>query len=516
MKNIYLILFSFVLLLTMQNCSTDIEIFGIALKPLNPTNLDKDAGTWRTIVLGSSNEIALSAPIDRNSPAYQAEVAAMKATMLNLSAEQKEAIDYWSAGSVIRWNQIMRELVAKYNLPPVANADGMYPFPNSTNPFDYPQFPFSNPPYAARAYAYVSVVQYDALVAAYHYKDLYQNQGKSPYQVDNTIEPKVPKNDLPSYPCEDAVIAAATLDLMLFLFPAEVTYLNKKAEEAKFFKLWSGAAVESDVLAGATLGKAIAQKVLTRARGDNMRNAIGNQAKWDSLANNIAALGEMPWKSLETPARPPMLPFFGNVKTWLFDAQTLVAVRPEAPYKIGTPEFAKELAEVKAEAGSNDREKLRITHYWADGAGTYTPPGHWNAIAANLIYEAQQSEVRTARNFALLNMAIMDAGVACWDAKTYYYFPRPSQVDPSIKTLTGVPNFPAYTSGHSTFSWAAATVLGHIFPQSKTNLESMASEASLSRLYGGIHYRMDCEAGARCGRAVGNFAIDRAEEDGAE
>ncbi|MCU0447401.1 MAG: phosphatase PAP2 family protein [Microscillaceae bacterium] len=512
MKNIHLLytlLFSFLGLA----CSQQIDEKWADLAPLNPSNLDANAGTWQPIVLSTQAEIALPAPPAPNSAQYQQELQATKAALANLSPQQAQIIQYWSAGVTLRWNEIMRELVAKHNLPPVANPDGTYPIPNSANPFAYPQFPFANPPYAARAYAYVSVAQYDALVAAYHYKNLYQTQ--APYQIDNTIQPRVPKSTLAAYPCQDAVIAAASLELMKFLFPTEVDYLNQKAYEAMYYKMWAGAAVESDILAGEALGKAVAQKVLTRARNDNMRNAVGTQVKWDSLVNRVRTMGGTPWQSLENPARPPMLPFFGQVKTWLFDTNTLAQIRPEAPYAIGSPEFQAQLAEVKREAGSNDRDKLRIVHYWADGAGTYTPPGHWNALAADYIQQAQQSEVRTARNFALLNMAMMDAGVACWEAKTYYYFPRPSQIDPSIKTLTGVPNFPAYTSGHSTFSYTAATVLGHLFPNQKNQLEAMALEASLSRLYGGIHYRMDCEAGARCGKVIGGYAVARAQTDGA-
>jgi hypothetical protein len=511
MKNLY-ILYFFVLIFGLGACTKEIDEAGQNLEPLNPTNLDANAGSWKPVVLATQDEVALNAPLAANSAEYLQEIAELKTTMAGLTAQQQKAIEYWSSGVVLRWNEIMRELVAKYNLPPVANADGTYPVPNSANPFGYPKFPFSNPPYAARAYAYVSVAQYDALIATYHYKALYQK--KAPYEYDNSIQPKLAKVNLPSYPCEDAVISAASLEMMKFLFPAEIDYLNKMAEESKFYKMWAGAATKNDILAGETLGKAIATKVLDRAKNDNMRNAIGTQAKWDSLANRITAQGGVPWKSLETPARPPMLPFFGNVKTWLFDAATLVQIRPEAPLAIGTTEFKAQLEEVKREVESNDREKLRITHFWADGAGTYTPPGHWNAIAEKMIRENKFSEVRTARVLALLNMAMMDAGVACWEAKTYYYFPRPSQIDPSIKTLTGVPNFPSYTSGHSTFSNAAATLLGYIFPSEKTDLEKMAEEASLSRLYGGIHFRMDCEAGARCGKVIGNFAVERAKIDG--
>jgi len=117
---------------------------------------------------------------------------------------------------------------------------------------------------------------------------------------------------------------------------------------------------------------------------------------------------------------------------------------------------------------------------------------------------------------ALLNMSLMDAAIACWDTKFLYFNPRPSQVDPTIKTLTGLPNFPAYTSGHSTFSGAAATVLSHIIPVKANEYKAMAEEASMSRIYGAIHYRSDCVQGLVCGERVGSFAVARAKADGAD
>jgi membrane-associated phospholipid phosphatase len=175
-----------------------------------------------------------------------------------------------------------------------------------------------------------------------------------------------------------------------------------------------------------------------------------------------------------------------------------------------------ELAEVLDQVQHPTREKTRIVHYWADGVGTYTPPGHWNAIAAEDLIQKNFSEVRWARNMALLNMSLMDAGVVCWFTKYHYFNPRPTQLNPAIRTTTGVPNFPAYISGHSTFSSAAATILAHIIPDQANKYFSMAKEASNSRLYGGIHYRSDCEMGLTVGANVGNYAVQRAETDGAE
>jgi hypothetical protein len=159
---------------------------------------------------------------------------------------------------------------------------------------------------------------------------------------------------------------------------------------------------------------------------------------------------------------------------------------------------------------------LRIAHFWADGISTPTPPGHWNYIAANDFVQQNFSEARWARNMALLNMSLMDAAIVCWDAKYLYFNPRPSQMDSRIKTVTGLPNFPAYISGHSTFSGAAATVLGYIIPGRAQDYNNMANEASVSRLYGAIHYRSDCEKGLEAGKKVGNYAVNRGHIDGAE
>jgi len=162
------------------------------------------------------------------------------------------------------------------------------------------------------------------------------------------------------------------------------------------------------------------------------------------------------------------------------------------------------------------RERTRIVHFWADGVGTYTPAGHWDAIASDDFITKNFSEVRWARNMALLNMSLSDAAIICWDTKFFYFNPRPTQLNPNIKTLTGVPNFPSYISGHSTFSGAAAAVLGHIVPERATQYTAMATEASLSRMYGGIHYSSDCTVGLTVGKNVGNYAVQRAKTDGAE
>lgn len=515
MKN--LILFSFALVLVLlAGCSKEIEL--ATLPALNPSRLDETAATWTPYLLSGnySVQVPVAAPADPNSAAYQAELATVKALQANLKREQRQAVDYWSVGGVVRWNQIMRELVARYNLAPAPRADDTYVFPDPENPFADPQFPFSNPPYAARAYAYVSVAQYDALKAAWYYKYLYNRP--APYTVDNGVKALVPATSLPAYPSEDAVISGVTAELLKILFPASVEQITKLAAEQRNAALWSGKAAPSDVSAGLALGKAVAAVVTapgSRFRTDGLAAAVGTPALWKQLEDAAVARGEIPWKSLESPARPPMLPGFGNVLPWHISSAQLVSERPVAPPSTNSEEMKRQLAEVKSFAENKSRDLQAIVHKWADGAGTYTPPGHWNHIAERNIIEARFSEVRAARAYALLNTALHDAAVGCWEAKYFYFNPRPSQLDPSIKVKTGLPNFPAYTSGHSTFSAAAAEVLTYLFPADGPWFTDQAREASLSRLYGAIHYRADIDMGLDHGKRLATYAVSRAQADGA-
>jgi hypothetical protein len=498
---------------SLSSCKKDI-ISRVDLYPtLTPTSLDLNADTWKPVLITDPTVFTVAAPVATTSPAYVADLNEIKAYQRSLTDEQKAIIKYWSAGAVLRWNEIMRELVAKHNVAPYQNPDGTYPAPSSTNPFAYPQFPFSNPPYASRAYAYVSAAEYDALIAAYHFKNQYNRA--APYKIDTTIKALVPKSDLPSYPSEDAVVSGAAVEMMKLLFPTEIAYIEQKAEEQKLYRIMSGANTRSEWNAGESLGIQVADIFAARARTDKAGKAIGTPAYWTQLQTQTAAKGETYWVSLESPKRPPMLPLFNKVVPFLFDTLTVVAIRPGAPHSTNSPEFVADQKEVLYYSQHATRENEAQVAFWADGIGTYTPAGHWNAIAADEFVKQHYSEVRWARNFALLNMAEMDAAIVCWDTKYAYFNPRPSQYNDQIKTLTGVPNFPSYSSGHSNFSGAAATVLTYLLPDRGTKFSDLAQQAALSRLYGAIHTRQDIEVGLVTGQKVGQYAVQRGQADGA-
>ncbi|MCA9128676.1 MAG: phosphatase PAP2 family protein [Planctomycetales bacterium] len=249
---------------------------------------------------------------------------------------------------------------------------------------------------------------------------------------------------------------------------------------------------------------------------------------------------------------PPLLPQWPDVAPFAIPSGD--AFRPPAPPDLTSEEYATAVDEVMrlGSLASTERtsDQTEIAVFWADGGGTATPPGHWNRIASDVISEQQLSLIDSARTLALLNLALADAGIAAWDAKYGYDIWRPIDAirradtdsndqtiaDPTWLPLLRTPPFPTYTSGHSTFSGAAAAVLTSLFgdnyafsstsdghtgyaqrpldpslitTRSFTSFNEAADEAGISRIYGGIHFNFDNTAGLESGRQVGDYVVER-------
>lgn len=495
----YKYIFIVILASVLQSCKEDIpEVASLPI--VIPSGLDENAGTWKSVLAINTATILVPAPQSISSPAYQTELQELVTLASSRTNQQTAIANFWAAGSVVRWNEIARDLVAKYNVAPAVGTPAN------------PNKPFANPPFAARLYALLSVAQYDALVATWKFK--YQFNRPSPSTTASGIQLIGSSPALPSYPAEHAVVAEASRKVLEFLFPAEKEFLQAKADENMLSRKWAGANTQSDLDAGKIIGTSVADIAINRLKGDRMKNAADPNRTYLTYFNINETTVPTPWKSLEIPERAGMLPLYGLVKTW-YDSTSVYATQPPPPPAVGSSEFTRDLEEVRKISDDRSREQWRIADFWADGAGTSTPPGHWNKIAQDLIVKSGFNEVRTARTFALMNRAVMDAGIICWYTKYKYYIPRPSQIDPKIKTATGIPNFPSYTSGHASFSGAAAILLGHIFPDRASDLLRQADEAALSRLYGGIHYRFDNDKGKESGMKIGQLAIAWAQTDGA-
>ncbi|MEI9976267.1 MAG: hypothetical protein WDO73_31995 [Ignavibacteriota bacterium] len=104
-----------------------------ATLPLSAAGNDPGAGNWKMIVLTGPTQIPVPPPAPITDAGYQSELAAVKAAQAHLTSSQRTAIANWKAGGIVRWNQILLELVASADLPPEPNADGTYSFPNAAN-----------------------------------------------------------------------------------------------------------------------------------------------------------------------------------------------------------------------------------------------------------------------------------------------------------------------------------------------------------------------------------------------
>ena len=319
---------------------------------------------------------------------------------------------------------------------------------------------------AIRAYAVVTAAQYNAAIAAENSKI----QG--------------------NHPSVHAAISAAAVVTLSYLHPAEAWALEARLDEYLAQDGWPGER-QSNAASGEAIGRAIAAQVVARAKGD------GFSAPW----TGTIPVGPGKWFSASAPAGP----MIGQAKTYLLTSGS--QFRPAPPPAFGSTEFAAALAEVRQISDTRTQEQRDLAVFWNFPVGTYQPPGYWNELASGLAVERRLNERETAHTLALMNMVSHDALVAAHEAKYFYWVIRPSQADPGITLPIGLPNFPSYPSNHAAVSAGMARVLADRFPSERQRLDALADEAALSRIYGGIHYRFDGDAGLALGRTVAAWAL---------
>ncbi len=177
------------------------------------------------------------------------------------------------------------------------------------------------------------------------------------------------------------------------------------------------------------------------------------------------------------------------------------------PPKYLSEEYKKDLAQVKDAANKRNSEQVTLINFWGGVPGTEAPAGIWQNRFYNETKNLNLSDKDYAYKQMILAQALADSFIECWTVKFQYYTKRPSMVDPSINLAMKDPNFPSYTSGHSTISATAATVLSHFFPDKKDIFMTDAINAKNSRLWAGIHFPHDNEEGFKLGEKIGEFYI---------
>ncbi|MEZ4861421.1 MAG: phosphatase PAP2 family protein [Caldilineaceae bacterium] len=201
------------------------------------------------------------------------------------------------------------------------------------------------------------------------------------------------------------------------------------------------------------------------------------------------------------PPRAPIEPQAGHWGTWVLSSSA--ELRPAAPPDAATS--AQELAELQTMMAANDDATKAQVLYWNAGAPTY----RWLELALDRFAKGPPSP-RVARGLALLNVAIYDAIVATWEAKYTYNRPRPQGITPLIE----MPASPSYPSEHAAAAGAAAAVLSYLFPDEADFFAAQAQAAGQSRLYAGVHYPSDVDAGLALGAGVGAKVLEWAQSDG--
>ena len=295
-------------------------------------------------------------------------------------------------------------------------------------------------------------------------------------------------------PSRRAAIAAASAVALSYVFPNEATTMETLVRQQVGSAEWLEPR-RVDAEAGEALGRQAGAAAVERAKTD------GYTDPW----TGTIPTGPGRWFSSTTPPTPPLGATLVDARTWFLESPS--QFRPAPPPAFGSPEFLADLAEVRQISDTRTRAQDSIAKFWAFGAGTYTPPGYWNEQATTLVVSHRLDERRAVRLLARLNMVAMDAIIASNDAKYAYWLLRPSQADPAITLSMALPNFPAYPSNHATISAAMAEVIAAAFPTEAERLRAGADEAALSRVYGGIHYRFDGEAGLELGRAVARYGM---------
>jgi hypothetical protein len=370
----------------------------------------------------------------------------------------------------------------------------------------------TNPPNASRAMAMTSAAVFDAVNS-----------------IEGNFKPYHFTGFAAAGASAEAAAAQAAHDVMLHLFPTQSVALGSALSTSL-----AGLSDPAGKAAGVALGAAAAQSII------ELRSADGANTTVPYLPGSDPGQ----WRPTPPGFKDALLPNWPTVTPFAMTSGD--QFRASGPPALTSQVYAQAHEEVRllgaADSATRTVDQTQIARFWADGAGTITPPGHWNQIAQTVAQSSSLSLVDEARLFALLNIAEADAAILCWDTKYFSNFWRPitaireADTDGNLGTvqdaawepLLTTPNFPSYTSGHASFSGAAAALLagfigGDLFeftvqpdesvavevgPRSFKSFSQAAGEAADSRLYGGIHFGFDNADGLAAGVALGQYVLN--------
>ena len=386
------------------------------------------------------------------------------------------------------------------------------------------------PTMAARAYGYLGVTAYEAVIHGI------PNGQSLVGQIQGFDPGSLPLPDMNKKYNWAIACNAATAQMMRYMFGVNLSADNSALidqMEADNLAIFSSSVSDEIVSNSENFGLDLAEAIYNISISDG-----GDEAYLDPFSQeNPVNFPPDDYCWVPTGPQPgPLTPYWGDNRSFISGIAPSSQVGGHIPFSIDpNSEFYAAAMEVYNQVNVlNGPEEVIITEYWADDPfATCTPTGHTFNIIKQMCAEAGATLEKTAVAFGMMGVAENDAFISCWKSKYDYILIRPVSyiqlhIDPSFSTVIGTPPFPAYTSGHSAEIGAGTKVMIHLFaeangdytftdlsqvqygfsPRSFDNLYEMANECALSRYYGGIHYTFDNLKGLELGFAVGNAVVN--------
>lgn len=386
------------------------------------------------------------------------------------------------------------------------------------------------PPVAARIYAYTSLAAYEAVRFAKEgnasLAERMRGFGKMPV-------PEPGKQ-------YDFTLAATQA---FFAVAHKVTFSTDtlKKYETPLFNQFKESLDDSVYNRSIAFGDSVAKAI-------NARAAVDNYIKTRGKAKFLGSNEPGKWRPTQPDYLDAVEYCWNTMMPLVMDSAAQFPAIPPPVYSTDTAsEFFRMVKDVYDVNKNLTPEERTIAKFWDDnpfviehsghlmfGTKKITPGGHWMGIAAIASKKTNADAVKVAKAYALTAVALYDAFISCWDIKYKWNYIRPvtvinEYIEKTWSPLLQTPPFPEYTSGHSTITGCAATVLTKVFGDNfaftdtsdlryigmqrdfKSFLQA-ADECSISRLYGGIHYRQTVDRSTLLGRQLGEFIIRRLGE----
>ncbi|WP_245681392.1 vanadium-dependent haloperoxidase [Arcticibacter eurypsychrophilus] len=383
------------------------------------------------------------------------------------------------------------------------------------------------PPVASRIYAYSALASYEAMrFQDSKYKSIVaQLRGFGPIAA-------------PEKGKKYNFTLAATQAFFTVVRKVTFSVDSLKGYEDRLYAKFKSGMDDSTFARSIAFGDSVAKVILKRASTDNYQQTrfkpkfLGSQnpGMWRPTAPDYLDGVEYCW---------------GTMKTFALDTSSQITLPPPPVYSEDkNSTYYKQNLEVYEQSKTLTQEQKDIARYWDDnpfvmehaGHMTFankkiTPGGHWIGITAIACKKTDADAVKTAQAYALTSVAMYDAFICCWNIKYQTSYIRPVTVindliDPNWLPRLQTPPFPEYPSGHSTITRSAAVMLTHLFGDHfafqdtsdlryigmKRDFKSFvqaADEASISRFYGGLHYKNSVDKGAEQGKKVSEYILSK-------